>query len=552
MLCVLSRTKESIGRATRLAIDCAKYGIAGEVVEILLRNLEEESSLNRKIDLFFLVDSITQCSRGQKGDPDAYPSLVQAVLPRFLSAAAPPGHAALENRRQCMKVLRLWLERKTLPESVVRHHMRELDSLGGDASLTGGFSRRPLRTERAMNDPVREMEGILVDEYGSNTSFSLPGFLVPRILEDEEEGNGTEGKCSFTVPEKCSEIADGRSSAPQFISNKHKHILEDVDGELEMEDVSPSCDVETNSVCPVTRGDAVNPSGYHLDRLSPFVPPLPDDKPPSPPPLPSSPPPSVPPPPLVPSCPPLSSHALSLPTSDPTSHLISDTVDQRHHDVEHKSLVQSTQPLDSSNANSSSDGLPSHAPHYGGLPNQLLTPVFSYSSSTSYNSIPGPHPSIHSGNRDQPRQPLPLPKKAYHLQPPPPTVSNQFSYVQAEPREKIESWGEHSSPSLNGKLQFAHDRYGGDICSDTSSFGPVRHESVDGYRFSAPVHSGSVNFDKHESSCTSQSYSVPPSERGWSYPPRASTYLHSAHTSGRSQGNPFARVAGAPNYWRPR
>ncbi|KAK1318759.1 HUA2-like protein 2 [Acorus calamus] len=129
MLCVLSRTKESIGRATRLAIDCAKYGIAGEVVEILLRNLEEESSLNRKIDLFFLVDSITQCSRGQKGGPDAYPSLVQAALSRFLSAAAPPGHAALENRRQCMKVLRLWLERKTLPESVVRHHMRELDSV---------------------------------------------------------------------------------------------------------------------------------------------------------------------------------------------------------------------------------------------------------------------------------------------------------------------------------------------------------------------------------------------------------------------------------------
>lgn len=31
LLCTLSRTKESIGRATRLAIDCAKYGIAGEV-----------------------------------------------------------------------------------------------------------------------------------------------------------------------------------------------------------------------------------------------------------------------------------------------------------------------------------------------------------------------------------------------------------------------------------------------------------------------------------------------------------------------------------------
>ncbi|KAK9139619.1 hypothetical protein Scep_009300 [Stephania cephalantha] len=66
MLGSLSRTKESIGRATRLALDCARYGIAGEVVEILARYLESEPSLHRRVDLFFLVDSITQCSRSQK------------------------------------------------------------------------------------------------------------------------------------------------------------------------------------------------------------------------------------------------------------------------------------------------------------------------------------------------------------------------------------------------------------------------------------------------------------------------------------------------------
>lgn len=36
MIETLSRTKESIGRATRLAIDCAKYGIANEVSFIIL------------------------------------------------------------------------------------------------------------------------------------------------------------------------------------------------------------------------------------------------------------------------------------------------------------------------------------------------------------------------------------------------------------------------------------------------------------------------------------------------------------------------------------
>ncbi|KAJ6798963.1 protein HUA2-LIKE 2 [Iris pallida] len=104
LLCTLSRTKESIGRATRVAIDCAKYGIAAEAIEILLQYLERESSMYKKIDLFFLVDSITQWSRNQKGGAgDVYLSLVQSILPRLLSAAAPPGHGAWENRKQCLK-----------------------------------------------------------------------------------------------------------------------------------------------------------------------------------------------------------------------------------------------------------------------------------------------------------------------------------------------------------------------------------------------------------------------------------------------------------------
>lgn len=37
------------------------------MVEILAHNLERESSLHRRVDLFFLVDSIAQCSKGLKG-----------------------------------------------------------------------------------------------------------------------------------------------------------------------------------------------------------------------------------------------------------------------------------------------------------------------------------------------------------------------------------------------------------------------------------------------------------------------------------------------------
>ena len=55
------------------------------------------------------------------------------------------------------------MERRILPESIIRRHIRELDLY---SSSGGIYLRRSLRTERALDDPVREMEGMLVDEYG--------------------------------------------------------------------------------------------------------------------------------------------------------------------------------------------------------------------------------------------------------------------------------------------------------------------------------------------------------------------------------------------------
>lgn len=112
-----------------------------QVVELLIRKLESETSFHRKVDLFFLVDSITQCSHNHKGmyacarflpcmlkfeslcfrqfslallflivakisgiAGSSYIPTVQSALPRLLGAAAPPGVGARENRRQCLKV----------------------------------------------------------------------------------------------------------------------------------------------------------------------------------------------------------------------------------------------------------------------------------------------------------------------------------------------------------------------------------------------------------------------------------------------------------------
>ncbi|CAA2978594.1 Hypothetical predicted protein [Olea europaea subsp. europaea] len=335
MIETLSRTKESIGRATRLAIDCAKYGIANEVVELLTQKLENELSFHRRVDLFFLVDSITQCSHGQKGIAGAsYIPAVQAALSRLIGAAAPPGASAHENRRQCLKVLRLWLERKIMPESVLRRYMNDIGAVNDDASA--GFSfRRPSRAERAIDDPIREMEGILVDEYGSNTSFKLHGLLSYHTFVEEEEEDQDNIQAHL-----CKEVADRSPSEGMPIigdpencavtpSDRHHFILEDVDGELEMEDVSEhqkdekplstNGAFETDKIQPDADMILVSASinSFELLPLPEGSPPLPIDSPPATPPLPTSPLPSPPPPPpssspLPPPPPPLPSSQVSL------------------------------------------------------------------------------------------------------------------------------------------------------------------------------------------------------------------------------------------------
>ncbi|KAE8717560.1 Tudor/PWWP/MBT domain-containing protein, putative isoform 2 [Hibiscus syriacus] len=316
MIETLSRTKESIGRATRLAIDCAKYGIANEVVELLIRKLESEPSFHRKVDLFFLVDSITQCSHNQKGIAGAsYIPTVQTALPRLLGAAAPPGASARENRRQCLKVLRLWLERKILPESILRRYMDDIGA-SNDDTISGFSLRRPSRAERAIDDPIREMEGMLVDEYGSNATFQLPGLLSSNAFEDDED-DLSDSPCGEAVDASPLEMAQTSADLEACTvtpSDRRHCILEDVDGELEMEDVSahqkddrPSFTSDTleKDMQQLDTDKIMEPGSNSSNGCPPLLegsPPLPPNSPPPPPPLPPSSPP--PPPPSSPSPPP--------------------------------------------------------------------------------------------------------------------------------------------------------------------------------------------------------------------------------------------------------
>lgn len=539
---ILTRTKESIGRATRVALDCAKFGVASKVVEIIAQKLEIESSLRRRVDLFFLVDSIAQFSKGLKGHIGGiYPTAIQGVLPRLISAAAPPGSSSQENRRQCLKVLRVWQERKIIPESAIRPYIRELESFCG-SSLGRGFSRRPMRTERPFDDPIREMEGMLVDEYGSNSSFQLPGFRMPAMLKDEEVSDDSDGESFEAVtPEHPAGKPNGEEAI--LAIEKHKHILEDVDGELEMEDVSPVCEGEIASISHIVGTDSAQisrPDDGNSFGAS-FHPPLPKDGPPSSPPLPSSPPP----PPLpsvmpAPSSFPPPSSILNLAPSSVQSkcsmgsqnikdnlqetifqqctvaqvHLaVSDAIHCQPSDSREIHAEGPLKLLDSSSSRPSSTGAVSHPPF--GLSNVVHPPD-------------GP-----SG-------------KGFHLRPPHPAPSNQFSYVQADQRRDI------STPYSNVlHMQNADNR---SFSRDRNGIKSAQREI--GESWVAPSHySGPCFPDGSRGHYAGGSYPVPhepplPSHK-WGYPPRGMN-RREIFTHRPPPEHPIPVTSRGPGFWRPR
>ncbi|OMP04990.1 Tudor/PWWP/MBT superfamily protein [Corchorus olitorius] len=509
----LTRTKESIARATRIAIDCAKFGVSAKVLEIVARSLERESSLHRRVDLFFLVDSIAQCSRGLKGDVcGIYPSAIQASLPRLLSAAAPPGSSAQENRRQCLKVLRLWLERRILPESVIRHHIRELDSLSASSS-GGAFSRRSARTsrtERSLDDPIRDMEGMHVDEYGSNSSFQLPGFCMPRMLKDEDEGSDSDGESFEAVtPEHCLRTPDEKET--NTANEKRRHILEDVDGELEMEDVAPEIEMTSSGGIGVN----IAQTSHDQNPPLPFAPPLPHDVPPSSPPLPSSPPPPAPPPP-----PPPPSIAPHCPISDPFASGVDSAIHTSIHNRQDGTVPPSVAPR--MNSTMCNNAVPYHGPESRDLP----CPMQVSDCNTSFNGYP-----VHPVNNIQQLDGPNFHHNSYPPRPPHPSQTNQFSYVNS---------GQHMNSMRDAPPPPYPNRYyspnvdGGNYYNSHERMKLAPNEPRESWRLPPPPFSGPRYDDKVKASYGHGSYGGGPQceptrmpNQGWGYHPPAMNHRNS-------------------------
>lgn len=148
----------------------------------------------------------------------------------------------------------------------------------------------------------------------SNATFQLPGLLGAHVFEDEDDIPNSLYKVSMNDLPAESGIASEETDTCAFTpSDRNHHILEDVDGELEMEDVSASSKdekgVSGNEPLSLDQWHQTERSSESIQNMLPPLPvdpPLPLDSPPPPPPLPPSPPPSPPPPPppLSPSPPP--------------------------------------------------------------------------------------------------------------------------------------------------------------------------------------------------------------------------------------------------------
>lgn len=174
----------------------------------------------------------------------------------------------------------------------------------------------------------------------SNATFQLPGFSCHAFDEDEDEEDLQINSCTDmygTSPADPTPKFGGSDTHTVTPNDKRHCILEDVDGELEMEDVSGhpkderpvylNSSDETEMLLQSSNRNLDPTSNISEDILATpeGSPPLPLDSPPPTPPLPSSPPPpplSSPSPPPPPPPPMLQPVPLPLPSSAPLVSLV--------------------------------------------------------------------------------------------------------------------------------------------------------------------------------------------------------------------------------------
>ncbi|KAK9821041.1 hypothetical protein WJX74_004804 [Apatococcus lobatus] len=128
----LIRTKDSIHRATTVALEGAALGAAPRIIRTIAEQLKDARTPAKRIDLFYLVDSIAQVSQKAKdGNKEtgpeslagkAFARVIAAALPHFIPALA----ADPETFEKARKVLSIWRDRGVLQASVLKPALDDL------------------------------------------------------------------------------------------------------------------------------------------------------------------------------------------------------------------------------------------------------------------------------------------------------------------------------------------------------------------------------------------------------------------------------------------
>lgn len=132
----------------------------------------------------------------------------------------------------------------------------------------------------------------------------------------------------------------------------------------------------------------------------------------------------------------------------------------------------------------SSKPAPQYGPSYGCLPGEMPPPA-----SVPYGGVTTSHPCNRYRNDFQPLASTSLMDTGYRLRPPPPTVSNQFSYVQAEPQQRAHPWGNCPFPE---RFQYAHESHRGSLHGDQVATGQLYQDIVARNRLSPVLQPGSA------------------------------------------------------------
>uniref|UniRef100_A0A5B6ZB26 Putative HUA2-like protein 3 n=1 Tax=Davidia involucrata TaxID=16924 RepID=A0A5B6ZB26_DAVIN len=197
-----------------------------------------------------------------------------------------------------------------------------------------------------------------------------------------------------------------------------------------------------------------------------------------------------------------------------------------------------------------SDAVHYHAAEGGDLQMQIPDSA----SSCSFSSLAVSHPPIGLVNGVQQTDGATLHNKAYHLPPPHPAPSNQFSYVQAD--QPVQSLREVPLPSYPDRFHFVQNTDSGNFYTDHNRMKLTPHELGKSWRSSAPSFSGSYNADGARLSYAPASYTGPPFERAipshrWAFPPQAMNHTEFIPHRPPSDG-PIPVAIRAPSFWRPR